>query len=862
VTMATLRTAAERFAQQLRGRNLGDQIRRNALLISTVTLAVSLISCFILVRHYALKHMDATFQAEADIRATRLEVNIDERLRLLTELARNPLITNALSDSQGRVNYVNPYLKEMTRSKVGFSAILLVDLRGRVLAGSETSTPLASPVLDQQSLAILESGRQVADVETSAESRLVIGVPVAFSPAGGIEAALVAWISLTPLLEQSLLPKDGRIAFSLRDGLDREVAGIYRDANDVSRRVSVAHPLQLQQPMAGLGLSVITTMDGSKAAAVTESLGVAFLLAGIAALAITSAIASRLARSISDPVVRLDETARRIANEGGVEMAGIPQVGHGEVASLSESLGKMAASLSNSRQKLEDTVRIRTRELQEANAMLDRVLQSAQDAIWEYSVEAGRLVFMSEGARHIVGKDPASLMAHPWRTLVRREDRHRFMQTIAAMSSGLTQAEIDCGIAGPRGETRMLRHRMLASFDHDGRLMKIDGMSTDITDKLQREAEFRQHAERLESIFSLSPDGYAIFDQEGKITFANTTFREIAQLGPQHIGTMTLAELSGSLRARANTEEGFPDIEGTANARSGDSLASDSNADEQLLHIRTPEPRVLQLAMRQGPTRTIARVLYVRDITREAEVDRMKSEFLSTAAHELRTPMSSVLGFSQLLLTRELDPEIRKEIYGTIYEQSTRLAGLLDELLDLARIEARAGKDFHIVNVPLKDVVEKTIAGILVPGDKRTISVVPPTDWPEVKIDPAKFQQALTNVISNAYKYSPEGGDIHLRVLVQEAQIVLEIEDHGIGMTPAQLRRAFERFYRADTTGKIPGTGLGLSLVKEIMELHGGSCSITSKPGEGTVVSLTLPAGSLASHGGTQAEIAPAVAIR
>jgi hypothetical protein len=150
------------------------------------------------------------------------------------------------------------------------------------------------------------------------------------------------------------------------------VAGIYRDANDVSRRVSVAHPLQLQQPMAGLGLSVITTMDGSKAAAVTESLGVAFLLAGIAALAITSAIASRLARSISDPVVRLDETARRIANEGGVEMAGIPQVGHGEVASLSESLGKMAASLSNSRQKLEDTVRIRTRELQEANAMLDR----------------------------------------------------------------------------------------------------------------------------------------------------------------------------------------------------------------------------------------------------------------------------------------------------------------------------------------------------------------------------------------------------------------------------------------------------------------------------------------------------------
>lgn len=839
-----LQIAAGRLAKSLRGDSLGDQIRRNALLISTATLILSLISCFVLVRHYALKHLEATFQAEADIRATRLEVNIDERLRALSDLSRNPLITNALSDTQGRVTYVNPYLKQMTRGDLGFSVILLTDLRGKVLAGSNTASPMSVVQLAPASLAGLESGRQLAHIDTSSEPKLIIAMPVIFHPTGSVEGALVASISLTPLLKQSLLYRDEKIAFAINDGEGRELARVTKFTRKVSAEVKVVHPLQLQSPVSELNLSAIAILDGEEAVAITDWLSLAFLLAGVVAIAITSAISSRLARSISDPVVRLSEVARTIAIEGKVDAVKIPQVGHGEVASLAEAIGKMAGSLALSSQRLEDTVKTRTQELQDANALLDRVLYSAQDAIWEYSVETGKLAFMSEGARQIAGVDPASLLERPWYELVRREDRPGFMRTLDAMAKGQTQAEIDCSITRPDGEVRILRHRMHARFGNDNHLSKIDGTSTDITEKLQRDAEFRQHAERLESIFSLSPDGYAIVDQGGRVTFANATFREIAELSPQDIGAITLDQLIRNLKERANLEEGFPEFGHADGHDTERNLADEHHPNEQLVHLKAPEKRVLQVAMRQGPTRNIAKVLYFRDITREAEVDRMKSEFLSTAAHELRTPMASVLGFSQLLLTRELEPEIRKEIYGTIYEQSTRLAGLLDELLDLARIEARAGKDFRLVPTLLKDVVEKTIAGILIAGDKRKVSVLPPRDWPVVNVDPDKFQQALTNVISNAYKYSPAGGDIELRILHADAQVILEVEDHGIGMTPAQLRRAFERFYRADTTGNIPGTGLGLSLVKEIMELHGGSCRITSESGKGTVVALVLPLGN------------------
>jgi signal transduction histidine kinase len=241
----------------------------------------------------------------------------------------------------------------------------------------------------------------------------------------------------------------------------------------------------------------------------------------------------------------------------------------------------------------------------------------------------------------------------------------------------------------------------------------------------------------------------------------------------------------------------------------------------------------------------IGKVVYFRDITLEDEVDRMKSEFLSTAAHELRTPMSSILGFTELLLKRDYDPATRRELLETIHRQSTNLGKLINELLDLARIEARAGKDFRVEPRSLFPLVRETVSGLIVPGDGRKVEVTLPARSPRVAVDADKFRQALLNVLSNAYKYSPGGGaiEVHARTRKHDAvrQVGIVVRDQGIGMTPDQCDRIFERFYRADTTGAVPGTGLGMSVVKEIVELHGGAVEVESAHGVGTAVTLWLP---------------------
>jgi signal transduction histidine kinase len=246
-----------------------------------------------------------------------------------------------------------------------------------------------------------------------------------------------------------------------------------------------------------------------------------------------------------------------------------------------------------------------------------------------------------------------------------------------------------------------------------------------------------------------------------------------------------------------------------------------------------------------GNTETVSKILYFRDVTREKELERMKSEFLSTAAHELRTPMASIYGFAEVLLGEEFDVDTRRELLTIIYTQSELMSSILNELLDLARIEARRGKDFVIEEVNLLEVAASTVAGFKVPDQREPPQSVVPVTAFFVNADRSKLRQALSNLISNAYKYSPNGGSVTIRyrkdMESKPPMIGIEVQDEGIGMTPEQVLRVCERFYRADTSGKIPGTGLGMSIVKEIVEFLHGRIDIKSALHQGTTVTIWLP---------------------
>ena len=239
--------------------------------------------------------------------------------------------------------------------------------------------------------------------------------------------------------------------------------------------------------------------------------------------------------------------------------------------------------------------------------------------------------------------------------------------------------------------------------------------------------------------------------------------------------------------------------------------------------------------------------MYFHDITHETEVDHLKSEFLSTAAHELRTPMTSIYGFSELLLTQEFDAAMRRELVETIHRNANLMTSIINELLDLARIEDKRGTDFSMERFDLRTLLHEIIADFRT-ADGRS----PPeesgngrTYW--VHADREKLTRAVNNVLSNAYKYSASGSAVRIELIdaggsMQEpSRTGIRITDHGIGMTPEQLAHVCERFYRADTSGKVPGTGLGMSITQEIISLLGGTLEVLSTSGEGTVVTLWLP---------------------
>ena len=240
--------------------------------------------------------------------------------------------------------------------------------------------------------------------------------------------------------------------------------------------------------------------------------------------------------------------------------------------------------------------------------------------------------------------------------------------------------------------------------------------------------------------------------------------------------------------------------------------------DWETIELKVPEGRVLKVTPRQCNSSTVSHILYLRDVTRETEIDRMKTQFLEMAAHELRTPLTSVLGYTEVLLSQDLGVTEHRELLGIVHQQAEQVTSIVNELLDLVRIDSRRGQDFVVEAIALEALVEEAVSAYKrVPGRRAPLVSTASCSLP-VKVDRRKLAQVVGNLISNAYKYSPDGGDICIgyptAVLEGVSWCGVSVSDQGLGMTPAELARCFERFYRADTSGKIPGTGLGLCIVK------------------------------------------------
>jgi len=240
-------------------------------------------------------------------------------------------------------------------------------------------------------------------------------------------------------------------------------------------------------------------------------------------------------------------------------------------------------------------------------------------------------------------------------------------------------------------------------------------------------------------------------------------------------------------------------------------------------------------------------VVVLHDVTREHEIARMKTDFVSNVSHELKTPLASITAYTEMLMDGEAaDEKTRREFYEIIFAETNRLNRLIENILNISRIESGAVKVIY-ETFSLTAVAKQAIE-ILSPQAKakqiRIVERLAPV-YHQVKADRDMIHQAVLNLLSNAIKYTPDGGTVTVSVMSDERRgmAICEFSDTGLGISQEDLPRIFDKFYRVKSTSKMAkGTGLGLTLVKHIIEtVHDGKLSVVSEPGKGSKFSFELP---------------------
>lgn len=248
--------------------------------------------------------------------------------------------------------------------------------------------------------------------------------------------------------------------------------------------------------------------------------------------------------------------------------------------------------------------------------------------------------------------------------------------------------------------------------------------------------------------------------------------------------------------------------------------------------------------VRGSEGKTVSVIGSVRDVSRGKEVEQLQQDFVSIVSHEVRGPLTAIKGFVRTLLLKDerLSHDTRADFLRIIDEQAERLNQLVEDLLNVSRIDSRRLK-MRFDDFDIEASVRKLLNQFRMKWGDREIVVDADPSLPLIRADSSKVEEILINLIDNAVKYSPQGGVVRVSAHPMQDHIEITVEDSGIGISPDDAARLFERFHRiaSPETRDIGGTGLGLYIVKNLVEAHGGTVVVTSAPGVGSTFTITLP---------------------
>jgi two-component system phosphate regulon sensor histidine kinase PhoR len=338
---------------------------------------------------------------------------------------------------------------------------------------------------------------------------------------------------------------------------------------------------------------------------------------------------------------------------------------------------------------------------------------------------------------------------------------------------------------------------------------------------------------QLQSVFAGMAEGIMVLDREGRIETLN-----------RGMGTL--------IGSRSRELYGRTILEAFRNVQLQDALARFRATEEtvfQEIVLGEENPVVLDAtitAIRSETDGEEKTILVFHDVTRLKKLERVRTDFVANVTHEIRTPLTAIIGFVETLLQGAVDDrQTTRKFLETIQENAQRLNRLVDDLLTLSGFEL-GEMTLHPEVLSLADVLDQVLVVITARASEKSLRIVKeiPAETPRIMADRDRLAQILLNIVDNAVKFTPAGGMVTVTAsAVEKGFLTIRIADTGIGLPKGEIPRLGERFYRVDKTRsrELGGTGLGLSIVKHLMKAHGGRIAIDSTLGQGTTVALSFP---------------------